>query len=112
MKIFKDRFILISFGASIVVSIIAFILIFIQLGSGTGPYIIRFNTLAEEVQISGDRSDVFYILSTAGSFILLNLFIVNEIYSKEHFLSYLIAAATFFLSILTLFVAWNIISLN
>ena len=112
MKLLKYPLISIFFGSSAVIFIISLLFLVIRLEEESGPFIILFNTYRESVDLSGGFWKIISLLGASLVYAALNFFIVYEIYSKERFLSYLIAGATALIALLTFFVAWNIISLN
>lgn len=109
--IFKDKFTVAVFAASLVVLAVAFWFAYGNLADADSLLVIHFDSY-KGIDFFGDRKDVFDILLTSGIIWLVNLVLANEFYFRERVLSYFIASATLLFTVLILIGVNVIISVN
>lgn len=109
--ILRDKYILLIFAASAVILVIAAATAFINLSGANNLLVIHFDSY-KGVDFFGEKYDVFEIVFTAMAIFLINLFLTNEFYSREKFLSYIFAVNTLIVSILISIAVNAIISIN
>lgn len=108
----KNKIIVIFFGLSIVLLFVSALVGGIGLPGSQGSLIIRFDKLAQEANLIGGFRTVFGFGATVSFIVLMNFFLAREIYYRERFLSYIIATATFIISLLFLIAVSGIVAVN
>lgn len=108
----KNKIIIIFFGLSAALLFISALVGSIGLPGSQGPLIIRFDKFAHEADLIGDFGTVFGFGAIASFMVLVNFFLAREIYYRERFLSYIIAAATLIVSFLFLITVSGIAAVN
>lgn len=108
----KNKTIATFFGLSVALLFISAIIGGIGLPSSQGPLILRFDKFAEEANLIGDFRTVFSLGMVTAFTALINFFLAREIYTRERFLSYIIAAATLIISFLFLVAVVGIVAVN
>ena len=108
----KNRIILTFFGLSAALLFISALVGSIGLPGSQGPLIIRFDKFAHEADLIGDFRTVFAFGITVSFMVLVNFLLAREIYYRERFLSYIIAAATLIVSFLFLIAVSGIVAVN
>jgi len=108
----KDRVIIAFFGLSISLLFISALVGGIGLPASYGSLVIRFDKFANEVNLIGDFRTIFGLGVVTSFMVLINLLLAREIYHRERFLSYIIAAATLITSLLFLVVVSGIVAMN
>lgn len=109
--IFKDKYIALIFAASAVILFVAGLVTAVNLYNVNNLLVIHFDSF-RGADFFGDRTDVFEIVFTAIAVLIINLFLANEFYHREKFLSYVLAVGTFIFSVLILTAVNVIISIN
>lgn len=107
----RDRIIISFFVLALVLALLSLGVISLGLRGENGPFIIHYNQEGQ-VDFSGDIALVYGILGVALVIFLINFFLAYEIYNRERFLSYILAAGSFFVAVLTIILSWTIISVN
>lgn len=107
----RDKILIIFFGLSLLILIAAVLLAAFGLPSGNNSLILHFNA-GQGVDILGSRSQVLGILGVVSAVGVINAVLAREIYYRERFLSYLVAAATFIIAVLGLIAAGVIVAVN
>lgn len=110
-KIFKDRYAIMPFLASLIIIAIAFLVVFINLGGVQSLLIIHFDSY-KGIDFLGNKTDVLNILLFALAIIIINMILARELYFRERFLSYLLSFGSLFFVILILIGIFAIISIN
>ncbi|MBI2592791.1 MAG: hypothetical protein HYW37_01335 [Candidatus Colwellbacteria bacterium] len=108
---FRNQTVISFFGLSVLLVLASAAVIFLGLQGKQGPFIIHFSQYGQIV-FKGGLETVFTIVGVTGILTLMNFVLAYEIYSRERFLSYILAAGSFFVAILTLILSWTIISVN
>ena len=109
--ILKDKQINWVFAAGLLILIIGFILAFSSLRGAGNLLVIHFDSF-NGADFFGNKSDVVDILILSVIIWLINLFLANEFYYRERFLSYFFAYSSLIFSILILLAINAIISVN
>ncbi len=108
----KDKIIIIFFGLSVVLLFVSALVGSIGLPGSQGPLIIRFNKLIGEANLVGDFRTVFSLGLVTSFTLLINFLLAREIYNRERFLSYILAAASLIVSLLFLIAVSGIVAVN
>ena len=108
----KNKIIVTFFGLSIALLFVSALVGSIGLPSSQGPLIIRFDKFAQEANLIGGFRTVFGFGVTVSFIVLVNFLLAWEIYYRERFLSYIIAAATLIISFLFLVAVAGIVAVN
>ncbi len=108
----KNKIIVTFFGLGIVLLFVSALVGSIGLPGSQGPLIIRFDKFAHEANLIGDFRTVFGFGATVSFIVLVNFLLALEIYYRERFLSYIIAAATLIISLLFLIAVSGIVAIN
>ena len=109
--IVKDKYLRAVFGISFAILIFIFLLALLKLGGVTAPLIIHFDAY-KGIDFLGGKMEVFGILISVFSMLLINAFLADFLYNRERFLSYIFGFAGLGLMILILIVVSVIISVN
>lgn len=109
---FRNKIIVTLFGLSVALLFVSALVGGIGLPGSQGPLILRFDKFAEEANLIGDFRTVFSLGLVVSFIILINLLLTWEIYNRERFLSYIIAAATLITSFLFLIAVSGIVAVN
>jgi hypothetical protein len=110
-NIIRDRYLLVVFSASWFLLVLNLILVYLQLGDITTPLIIHFDVY-KGIDFLGSRKDVFGILASGATMLLINLLLAEFFYRRERFLSYILTFLSLILSILILIATSVIVSVN
>lgn len=109
----RNRAILVLFGASALLLCISVLVGFIGLPQEPGgPLVFRFDEVRGTVAFLGGVGNFFGLFGVAAAMLILNFFLALEIYQRERFLSYTLAAASLVISLLFLVVAVTIAAVN
>jgi len=108
----RNKIILVLFGLSIALLFVSALVGSTGLPGSQGPLIIRFDKFAHEANLIGDFRTVFGFGATVSFIVLVNFLLAREIYYRERFLSYIIAAATLIISLLFLIAVSGIVAVN
>ncbi|MEK7481880.1 MAG: hypothetical protein AAB464_00560 [Patescibacteria group bacterium] len=109
--IVKDKYLRAVFGISFTILIFIFLLTLLKLKNIAFPLIIHFDAY-KGIDFLGGKMEVFGILISAFSMLLINALLANFLYNRERFLSYILGFAGLGLMILILIAASVIISIN
>lgn len=107
----KDKYLRAIFGISFIILIFIFLLALLKLGNVATPLIIHFDAY-KGIDFLGGKAEVFGILISVFSMLLINAFLANFLYNRERFLSYILGFAGLGLMILILIAVSVIISVN
>lgn len=108
----RNKIIVTFFGLSIALLFVSALVGGIGLPSSQGSLIIRFDKFAQEANLIGGFRTVFGFGVTVSFVVLVNFLLAWEIYYRERFLSYIIAAATLIISFLFLVAISGIVTVN
>lgn len=108
----KNKIIITFFGLSVVLLFVSALVGGIGLPGSQGSLIIRFDKFAGEANLIGNFRTVFSLGFVASFVVLINFLLAWEIYNRERFLSYIIAAATLIVSFLFLIAVSGIVAVN
>lgn len=108
----KNKIIATFFGLSIALLFISALIGGIGLPGSSGPLVIRFDKFANAADLIGDFRTVFGFGIVAAFIVLVNFLLAREIYHRERFLSYIIAATTLIVSFLFLVAVSGIVAVN
>lgn len=109
--IFKNKYLAPIFVISAIVLVVASSLAYVGILDNVNLLVIHFDSY-KGADFFGNRGDVVDILITAVVVWLINIFLANEFYFKERFLSYVLANGTLAFMILILIAVNVIISVN
>ncbi len=109
--IFKNKYLTPIFTVSAIVWVIVFSLAYVGILDNQNLLVIHFDSY-KGADFFGNRGDVADILITAAIIWLINLFLANEFYFKERFLSYVLASGTLVFMVLILLAVNVIINVN
>ncbi len=110
---FRNKKILLMFGSGALLLIMSSIIGLVGLPQEAGgPLIIRFDTTSNEAGLLGGQGTFFGLIGTVAFIVALNVFLALEVYKREKFLSYAIAATTVLITVLTLVASINISWIN
>lgn len=107
----KDKYLRVVFGISFTILIFIFLFTLLKLGNIAFPLIIHFDAY-KGIDFLGGKMEVFGILISTFSILLINAFLANFLYNRERFLSYILGFAGLGLMILILIAMSVIISIN
>lgn len=110
--ILKNKIIVSFFGLSIVLLFVSALIGGSGLPSSNGPLIIRFDKLANQADFIGSFRTIFGLGVVVSFILVINFLLAWEIYHREQFLSYILAAATLIIAFLFLAVVSNIVTVN
>lgn len=108
----KNKVIVTLFGLSVLLLLISAIIGGVGLPESQDLLIIRFSKFAEEANLVGDLRTIFSLGLVASFIILINFLLAWEIYTRERFLSYIIASATLIISFLFLVAVYEMTTIN
>lgn len=108
----KNKIIVTLFGLSLTLLFVSALVGGIGLPGSQGSLIIRFDKLAQEANLIGGFRTVFGFGATVSFIVLINFLLAQEIYYRERFLSYIIATATFIISLLFLITVSGMVAVN
>lgn len=108
----KNKIIATLFGLSVLMLFVSALVGGIGLPDSHGPLVIRFDKFIDEANLVGDFRTVFGLGLTASFVIVLNFLLAWEIYARERFLSYILAAGAFIVSLLFLIAVSGIVAVN
>ena len=108
---FKNYYLSLSFGISLILIIVAFSLFYIHLADIQHLIIIHFESL-KGVDFLGNKGDVIGILITGLILNILNFLLASFYYTRNRLYSYLISLINIFISLLILITIIVIISVN
>ena len=108
----KDKFIVSLFGLSVAFLFLAALIGSIGLPGSQGLLILRFDKFAEGANLIGGLRTVFGFGVVAAFVVFVNFLLAWEIYNRERFLAYVIAAATLIVSFLFLVAVSGIVAVN
>ncbi len=111
MVIYKDKILFSAFLLSLFLLVVAFSVIYVQLGDIQHLLIIRFDSF-KGIDFLGEKSDVFGILISGIMLNIFNFLLALFLYYRERFLSYTLAFSGTFISLLILAVILVIINAN
>lgn len=109
---FKNKIIITLFGLSAVLLFVSALVGGSGLPSSSGPLIIRFDKLANQADFIGSFRTIFGFGAVVSFMLIINFLLAREIYHRERFLSYIIAAATLVVSLLFLIAVSSIVRTN
>ena len=110
-KVLKEKYLVLPFGLSLVLLLAASGKTLVNFWNLKGLIAIHFDSF-RGFDFFGTRGDVYEILGIGAAVLILNIAIANSLYFKERFLSYLIAYATPFFSLLIYLGVGVIIAIN
>lgn len=110
--ILKNKIIISFFGLSVVLLFASALIGGSGLPSSSGLLIIRFDKLANQADFVGGFRTVFGLGVVVSFMLIINFLLAWEIYHRERFLSYILAAATLIVSLLFLMVVSGIAAVN
>ncbi len=108
----KNKFIITFFGLSVALLFVSALVGGIGLPGSQGPLILRFDKFAGEANLIGGFRTVFSLGVVTSFIVLINFLLAREIYNRERFLSYIIAAVTFIISLFFLMAISGIVAVN
>ncbi len=109
--IFRDKYLRVVFGLSFLVLFLILCVVYVKFAGNVTPLILHFD-IYKGISFLGGRIEVFGILISALSIILINLFLANSFYNRERFLSYVFGFASLNLAVLILIAVSVIILVN
>lgn len=110
-NIIKDKYLRVVGILSILVVFLAGAIFYLKLGQTITPLIIRFEA-DKDIDFLAGRMEVFGILLSALTMILINFFLANFLYRRERFLSYIFSFASLAITVLILIIISVIVSVN
>ena len=111
LELLKDKYILATFAAALLVLLVAFSFAYVNILENTNLLVIHFDSF-RGADFFGDRRDISDILITALIIGLINFSLANAFYFKERILSYFLAGGTLLFMVLILVAIRVIISIN
>lgn len=109
--IFKDKFTLFPLLTGLVLLVAAFSVVYVRLADLQSLLVVHFDGF-RGIDFLGSKSDVFGIVAAGLVIWCLNGFLVGRFYSRDRFLSYLLAFSSALFALLLLFAVIVIISIN
>ena len=109
--ILKDKYTSVFFAAALLFLVVAFGMAYVNILDNRNLLVIHFDAY-RGADFFGDRRDVADILITGAIVLSINLWLANELYFRERFLSYALTVSTFLFSVLILVAIRVIISIN
>ncbi len=106
----KDRYVASFFLLAGLVWVVSFSLVYTNILDASNVLVIHFDSF-KGADFFGEKSDVFDIIVTAAIVLVINLALTHVFYSRERFLSYVIAGATLGYMVLILLAVNAIISI-
>ncbi len=110
-NIIKDKYLRAVGALSALVLFLATAIFYLKLGQTTTSLIIRFEA-DRNIDFLANRMEVFGILLSALTIILINFFLADFLYRRERFLSYIFSFASLVIAVLILIIISVIISVN
>ena len=111
LNIIKDKYIRVVEGLSLLILLLAAAIFYLKLGQTATPLIIHFEA-DKGVDFLAGRLQIFGILISGLTIILINLFLADFLYFRERFLSYILSFTGLLVSVLILIAIAVIISVN
>jgi hypothetical protein len=108
----RDKFIIYTFGASIVLLLISGLVAFVGLPTGSGNLILRFDNFHNSVIWAGSIGIFYGILGVIVAVAVINFALAKHIYEKEKFLSYILAVGTGVITLLFLIATGSLAFIN
>ncbi len=108
---FRDRLILISAAAGLILNIILWILLASKFGYSQEKIALHFNVVYG-IDFVGDANRVYQIAILGLLIFIVNLALAKMIYGKEKLLAYFLTTAGAFVQIILLIAALSLLNLN
>ena len=110
-EILKDKYTAWLFGGAAAAIVMGFVIAAVQLWDVQSVLVLHFDAF-RGADFFGKPSDVFDILMVGLIVCVINAFLAERLYTRERFLSYVLAFGTVLLSLLILIAVGVIISIN
>ncbi len=109
--IVKDKMTALPFAASIAFLLVALCVAYIAFADTGGLLIVHFDAY-RGIDFLGNADNVFGIIAISAAAVAVNAFLADELYWRERFLAYIMAAAAALFSLLILIAVFAIVSIN
>ena len=109
-EVFKNPIITTSFAASVVIFVVSIFFVFGLLQGGSGDLAVNFNL--ENDFVHKDVATVREVLILLGAMILINLFLVYEIFARNRALACILSVATAVASLIVAIALHQVVQLN
>lgn len=109
--LFRERLLLVSTVASLVINIILWLVLFGKFGLGKQPIPLHFNVVYG-IDFVGKSYEIYQLPLVGAVIFLINIFLGQPLYKREKMLSRFLGLATLLVQVILAIAVWAILVLN